>query len=217
MTALQGAVAELHTLVKDFPEPVHVAAGGKSDIHQVDGDNALVEAAVVFGLAVLVQIGGQEASAAHAGVAVAFSVFVHLILEHDFFGNVIGYHTLGSTLGSQLCQIVVGILVVDIVVLQHIDKLREGRSNPDALLIFDTLITLTQGFFYNKSQILLFLFVLCLVQIHEDGDERSLSVGGHQRYDLILNHLYAVFNLFPQTLLGNEIDLLLGHSLADGV
>ena len=147
----------------------------------------------------------------------ALAIFVHLVLEHDFLGNIIRNHALGGTFSSQLRQIVVGVLVVDIVILQHVDQLREGRGDPDALFIFHALITLAQSLFYNKSQILLFLFVLCFVQIHEDGDERSLSVGGHQRDNLILNHLYAVFNLFPQTLLGNEIDLLLGHSLADGV
>ena len=106
MAALEGPVAELHALVKDFPEFVHIAACGQADIHQVHGDDALVEAAVVFGLSVLVHIRSQEASAAHAGVAVALAVFVDLILEHDFFGNIIRHQALGRAFGGQLCQIV---------------------------------------------------------------------------------------------------------------
>ena len=65
-------MTELHALVKDLPEPVHVAAGRKSDIHQVDGDNALVEAAVEFVIAVFILPGTQAAAAAHNGEAVAF-------------------------------------------------------------------------------------------------------------------------------------------------
>ena len=79
MAGLQCLVAESQALVKDLPELLEVAAGGKGYIHQIDGDNTLIEAAVVFGLAGLgVHIGSQEAAAAHAGVAVALAVFVHL-------------------------------------------------------------------------------------------------------------------------------------------
>ena len=68
MAGLQCLVAESQALVKDLPELLEVAAGGKGYIHQIDGDNTLIEAAVVFGLAGLgVHIGSQEAAAAHAG------------------------------------------------------------------------------------------------------------------------------------------------------
>ena len=200
MTALEGPVAELHALVKDLPEFRHIAAGGESDIHQVYGDHALVKAAVVFGLSVLVHIGSQEASAAHAGVAVALAVFIDFILEHDFFGNVIRHQALGRAFGGQLCEIIIFAVFMNVVFLQHVDELGEGRSNPDALFIFHALIALAQGLFDNQSQILFFLLVLCFVQVHEYGHEGSLSVGSHQSYHLILDHLYAVFHLFPQAL-----------------
>ena len=51
MAGLQCLVAESQALIKDLPELLEVAAGGKGYIHQIDGDNTLIEAAVVFGLA----------------------------------------------------------------------------------------------------------------------------------------------------------------------
>ena len=106
---LQCAVAQGQTLVEDFPELLKVALGGECHIHQIDGDNALIESAVVLGLAGLgVHIGGQEAAAAHAGVAVAFAVFVHLELQHLLFGDIVGHHALCSALCGQLGQIIVG-------------------------------------------------------------------------------------------------------------
>ena len=130
----------------------------------------------------------------------AFAVFVDFILEHDFFGNVIRHQALGRAFGSQLCEIIIFAVLMNVVFLQHVDELGEGRGNPDTLFIFHTLIALAQGFFDNQSQILLFLLVLCFVQVHEYGYEGSLSVGSHQGYHLILDHLDAVFHLFPQAL-----------------
>ena len=79
MACLQSAVAQIQTLVKDLPELFKVAAGAQGNVHQIDGDHALIEAAIVLGLAGLgVHIGSQEAAAAHAGVAVALAVLVHL-------------------------------------------------------------------------------------------------------------------------------------------
>ena len=68
MPGLQRTVAQLQALVKDLPELFKVSAGAQGHVHQVDGHHALVEAAVIFGLAGLrVHIGGQKAAAAHAG------------------------------------------------------------------------------------------------------------------------------------------------------
>ena len=41
----------------------------------------------------------KDPSAAHAGVAVAVPVFVNLVLEHDFFRNVIRNKALGRAFG----------------------------------------------------------------------------------------------------------------------
>ena len=50
MTAQQGAMAQLKTLVEDLPELVHVLMRAQRNIGQVDGHNALVKATVVLGL-----------------------------------------------------------------------------------------------------------------------------------------------------------------------
>ena len=120
-------MAQVETLIKDLPELVKVSAGGQGHVHQVDGDDALIEAAIVLGFSGLrVHIGGQKAAAAHAGVAVAFAVFVHLQLQHLLLGDIVGHHPLGGALGGQLRQVVIGGAGADVVLFQHIDELGEG-------------------------------------------------------------------------------------------
>ena len=54
VAAHKGFVAQLQALVEDFPELLLVALRGARNIDQIDGDDALVEAAVVLRLARLV-------------------------------------------------------------------------------------------------------------------------------------------------------------------
>ena len=210
VAAHQGLVAQLQALVKDLPELIKVAAAGQGHIHQVDGDNALVEAAVILGFAVLVHVGGQEAAATHAGEAMALAVFVHLVLQHLLFADVVRYHAFGGALGSQLGQVVVGLALVDIVILQHVDQLGEGGGDPDAGLVLDALVTLAQHFLNDDGQVgLQALVVAGLVQVHEHGDERGLAVGGHQGDDLILDGLHAALDLLTQALFHDLRNFLL--------
>ena len=102
MPALQRAVAKLHPLVKDLPEFVHILAGGQADVHQVDRNDPLVEASVVFRFAGFVHIGRQKAAASHAGIALPIAVLVYLELLHDLFGDIVRHHALGRALGCQL-------------------------------------------------------------------------------------------------------------------
>ena len=46
-------MAELEAVFQDFPEAVHVTAGGAGDVDEIDGDDALIEAAVVLVFAIL--------------------------------------------------------------------------------------------------------------------------------------------------------------------
>ena len=46
---------------------------------------------------------------------------------------------------------------------------------------------------------MLLLCGACLAQIHEHRDERRLTVGGHERDDLILDGLDAAADLVAQT------------------
>ena len=144
MTAQQGAVAQLEALVEDFPELVHVLMRAQRDIGQVDGHNALVKATVVLGLVrVIVQrvgdivkavaraVGCQEAAATHAGVAIAVAgglALRQLELAHLLLGDVVGHHALGGALGSQLGQVEVRGILVNVIVLEYIDKLGECRG-----------------------------------------------------------------------------------------
>ena len=208
VAAHQGTVAQLQTLVEDLPELVHVTAGGQGHVHQIDGNDALVEAAVVLGLAVFVHIGGQEGTAAHAGVAVALAVGIHLQLQHLLLGDVVGDHALGGALGGQAGQVPVGGILGDVVLFQNVDELGECGGDPDALLILDALVALAQGLLDDDRQILLLLLVSCLVQVHEDGDEGCLAVGGHQGNDLILDGLDAAADLITQAVLDDAGALL---------
>ena len=72
MAKHQGAIAQIKTLVENFPEFLKIPAGGKCDVGQVDGHDTLVEAAVELVIAVFILPGTQAAAAAHNGEAVAF-------------------------------------------------------------------------------------------------------------------------------------------------
>jgi len=102
MARLQRSVAELHTVIEYLPEFIYVALCGKTYIHQIHGDNALIEAAVILRLAVFIHIWRQKAAAAHAGVAVTLAVFIDLVFKHNLFGNVIGHHSLCGALCRKL-------------------------------------------------------------------------------------------------------------------
>ena len=106
---------------------------------------------------------------------------------------------------------------MDVVLLQHIDQLGEGGSDPHALLILDALIPLEEHLLHDHGKILLLPLVVGLVEVHEHGDEGGLSVGGQQRHHLILDGLYAAADLLPQASLHQLVDLLLAGVEANGV
>ncbi len=153
VAAHQGLVAQLEALVKNLPELIKIAAAGQGHVHQIDGDNALVKAAIVLRLAVLVDIGSQEAAAAHAGEAVALAVLVDLVFQHLLLADVVGHHPLGGALGGELGQVVVGLALIDVVVLQHVDELGEGGGDPDTGLVLDALVALAQHLLNDDGQV----------------------------------------------------------------
>ncbi len=172
VAAAQGLVTQLQPLLKDVPELVHAAPGGKGHIGQVDGDHALVKTAIVLTLAGNIvarvgniacaglskAVGSKEGAAAHAGVDVP------LQLQHLLLGNVVGDHPLGGALGGQLGEVVVGGVVGNVVFLQHIDELGEGGSDPHASLVLHTLAALLQGLLNDEGQVTLLLLVFGLVR-----------------------------------------------------
>ena len=217
VAAHECTVAKVEALIKDLPELVTVSTGGKSQIHKVQCDNALIKATIVLGLIVLIDIGGQEAAAAHAGIAVALAVFVDLELQHLLLGDVIGHHAAGGALGSQLGQIPVLAVLVDIVLLTDVDELRESRGDPDTLLILDALPALLQCLLDDECEIFPLLIVLGLTQIHEHGDKGRLTVGGQQGNNLILDGLDAAADFLTKTLFRERGDGFLRRLKTDGI
>ena len=225
VTAAQGAMAQLEALFEDVPELVLVPATGQRDVNQVDGHDALVEATVELGLGGIVVAGvghvviavarairREEAAAPHAGVAIALALCLaggKLVLLHLLLGDVVGHHALGRALGGQLREVEVRGILVDIVILEHVDELGECRGDPDALLVLDTLVALAQRLLDNHGEVALLVLVASLVEIHEHGDEGSLTVGGHERDDLVLDGLDTALDLLAQTALDNLLDLIL--------
>lgn len=67
MAVLQGAVAQFQALIKNFPEFIRLTAGGQGHIRQVDGNNALIEAAIVLRLAWHIVLGVGHVVPASAG------------------------------------------------------------------------------------------------------------------------------------------------------
>ena len=75
------------------------------------------------------QVRRQEGAAAHAGIDVA------LQLPHLLLGDVVRHHAAGGAFGGQLCEIPVGGILGDVVLLQYVDQLGEGRGDPNLSLI----------------------------------------------------------------------------------
>ena len=194
------------------------------DIRQVDGHDALVKATIVLGLVrVVVQrvgnvvkavaraVGRQEAAAAHAGIAVAVAgglALRQLELAHLLLGDVVGNHALGGALGSQLGQVEVRGILVNVIVLEYIDELGECRGNPNAGLVLNALVALAKRLLHDHGKVVLLLRRTGLVKIHKDRHERRLAIGGHKGHDLILNRLDAATDLVTQTVLNDLTDLL---------
>ena len=63
MAAHERLAAEIEPFVKQLPELLLVALGDDADLRQVDGHDALIEAALEFIVAVFVFPGGKEGAA----------------------------------------------------------------------------------------------------------------------------------------------------------
>ena len=224
MTDAECTVAELQALIEDTPEGLHVAMCRAGDIHEVDRDDALVETAIILMLALreiagirliiivaealrlLLVIRCQEGTTAHARVNIA------LILPHLLRRDVVRHHALRGALRCQLRQVVVLALRIDIVLIQCVDDLREGRCDPDTLLILDALHALLQDLLDDHREVITGLARRYLIEVHEHRNERCLTVTGHEGDHLILDGLYTTYDLFLQALFHDLPYLLVGHA-----
>ena len=229
MAAAECPVAELQPIVENLPEFVELVCPGllrffdsrAGNIDQVDRDNTLIEAAIVLVLPrrivprlclvsivaepfrLLLVVRCQEASATHARVDIP------LELLHLLRGDVVRHHSLRCALCSKLRQIPVPGVLCDVVLIQHIDQLRERRRDPHALLILDALHPLAEHFLNQHCKVFPGLPLRHLVQVHEHRHKRCLAVAGHQRDQLILNRLDSPCDLILQTDLRDRLNLLL--------
>ena len=196
----QGFLAEFQALVEDLEEFFFVAVGEDADLRQVEGDDAHVETAVEFIVALFIFPGAEEGPAAHGAEDVAFVGFAHLLGR-----NIVGIHAFCRTFSRQFGQIEVGAAFADVVFVQDVDEFRESRRDVDIGFVLDALDTLAQQFFVDEGRFLS-VFVVRF-KIHEQRDERRLAVGRHEGVDLILDGLDAVLDFLLCPLPGDFFGL----------
>ena len=212
MTKAKCFMAKLEPLIQNLPERLFLSFRGAGNIHKIDCNNALIEAAIVLMLSALPEtflIFRQERTAAHAGVDVS-----PLILFHLLCGNIIRHHPFCRALCGKFRKIVIGRIFMNVVFIQHINQFRESRRNPYTLLILHPLHPLPEHLFNNHRKVIPKRAFLHLIQIHKHRNEGSLSVTGHERNQLILNGLNAAFNFFLQPTVHNLINDGILHRLS---
>ena len=139
----------------------------------------------------------------------SLTVLIHFEFLHLLLGDVVRDHTLRSAFCCKLGQVPVLGILMDVVLLEHIDQFREGRCNKHAFLILDTLDSLMQHLLDDCCKVGSCLAFRYFVKIHKYGNKRCLSIGRHQCDDLILDHLHATVDFFLDTEFCNLVDLLL--------
>ena len=197
-------MAKFQSLIQDFPEFIHIPFGRTCNVYKIDRHNSLIKSSIVFVASIRIALRifyRQERTASHTGVHIALLQFSHLLC-----GNVIRNHTFCGTFCCQFCQIPVLGFFCDIILIQHIDQFRESRSDPDTLLIFNSLHTLDQYFFNDHRKVISGLSFRDLIQIHEHSHKRCLSVTGHQRDQLILDRLDSALHFLTETTLCHFFD-----------
>ena len=201
VTRLQCAVAKFQPLVEYAVELLHVVGTRTArHVHEVYGDDALIETSVILGLAVFVHVRSEEGAAAHAGVALTVAVLVHLVFEHDLFADVIGDHAPCRAFRGKFGEVVVRAVLVNVALFENVYQFGESRSDVYAHFVLDALVTLAQHLLYDEREVLSLRAPARLAEVHEYGHERRLSVGREQGDELILYRLYALLDLLFKTL-----------------
>ena len=160
VAAHEGLIAQVQALLQQGPELVHVPPGQDADLGQVQGDHALVEAALELIVAILILPGGQEGAAAHGGEHVALVVLPHLL-----GGDIVGVHPLGGALYGKLGDVVILAALQAVVLVQHIHQLGEGGGDIGPGLVLDALQALTQDLLHDHG--VLFQIGVVLLQVQK--------------------------------------------------
>ncbi len=205
-------VAELETFIENLEKFLFVAACQNADLREIERDDAHIETAVPDVVSVFIFPRGEEGAATHRAEDVSF-----INLTHFLRGNIIGIHAFGGAFRGELRQVIVGAARLHIVLVQDVNELRESRCHVDVLLVFDALPALLEDFFVDHCRF--FRVFEIRREIHEERHERRLAVRRHERIDLVLDGLDAVFDLFarpfPRDFFGffhiglNAVDFLL--------
>ena len=145
----------------------------------------------------------------------ALATLVHLQLQHDFLADIVRHQALGGAARRQLGQVEVGRALADVVLLQHIDQLGEGRGHPHALLVLHALDALAQHLLNHRGQVALFLLAPGFVEVHEHRQEGCLAVGGQEGGHLVLDGLHAAVDFLAQALFDNLRLFFGGQQIAD--
>ena len=161
---------------------------------------------VTFGVVFLSSVWSKKRTTSHTCVCI--TVFQ---LPFNFVGNIIWNHTFCCASSRQLSQIVIFRTNISVILIQSIYQFRKCWCYPCPCFIFHPFHSLFQNFFYNNCQIRLFPLILSLVNIHINCNERSLSVGSHQCYYLILYGLNAFLDIFIYQMLNELVIIVFGH------
>ena len=110
------------------------------------------------------QYGGQSVDIRHLGK--------YLRRSYDKFKK-----SILEAADGNMRNIIIFAALEAVMLIKHINQLREGRRYINALIIFNALQTLTQNLFYNHSVFLQIRIIL--LQVQKQGNKRRLTIGGH--------------------------------------
>ena len=213
MAALERTVAKLQSFVQQLPELCHIAARREGNVGKIDGDNALIEPAPVFRFTFGIEIRSQEGAASHAAVNITIVIGVYFVTAHDLGGNVVRHQSFGGTLGGQHRQIPVRRLLGNVVFVQHIQELRECRSDIVPRLILEPKDTLSQELLDEQRSFLLVFRII--IEVHKYAQERCLPVGIGHAVDLIIEGLNSIGDFLLCVLHRPAIRLSVRHTPAE--
>ncbi len=88
---------------------------------------------------------------------------------------------------------------MDVILIQHIDQLRECRCDPRTALVLNTLHTLLHNFLDDQCKVITGASLRNFIKIHENRYKWCLSVTGHKSDQLVLDRLDTTLDFILQS------------------